>query len=272
MLDPDSSTSVDEITLHQRELNRVYPQLEAAATVMRSMARLRPSSVPGGQIGIDLVLPRRVFDDEVGKFGEALERFDAFFKVINEMATGSRESPKVSQLSTSEPSIVIPFLPAAAIGILLGYKLILELIEKHLNMWKTIREIRAFGDIKDGDLEKTVEQMRESDAGKAVESTLGRLQSLKAEGERIKSDRANELKGEGKRVFLNITADIEKGARLSISLESRKDASRLIAEITSSDELTTLTKEQRALERRLDALTAVPLPALPKSETPTSET
>jgi len=169
---------------------------------------------------------------------------------FNELVSGSKEYPLLVYTQTTDPITGLALLPAAAWGTLFLYKLLLELIEKHLSIWKSIKALRASG--LDSKLADQVEQHVHEITKQEVEGAVSN--SIDSVERKVPKERVMEIKiGIAKEARISIDT-IAQGARMGITIESLPSLS-LITENVNDIELEQIFVEiaaQNALERRID--------------------
>lgn len=182
---------------------------------------------------------------------------------VTELLTGSREEIDLVYISTTDPILSCALIPAAAYGILQFYKLLLEIAEKQINVFKAVRDLKnsGLGSDKISSISKEMEGMIEREVVKAVDVATQRTAASK-----IDKERKNEIKIQITKQALEITADIASGARIYVSLESQGQL-ELIAkaapEAAIAVDLRQQIEEQKSLEAKLDSLSmSEPIQAL----------
>jgi len=216
------------------ELNVHLADVENALGVIRGFLEfarrfgIERYQIPEGKIGIDVRLPRSIFNNELSGFREKLGEFDRFLKIVNELNTGSREDNKILYISTSEPVTTLIFAAGVAWSVLKLYKLILEIAEKQLNLIKAIRDLRgseleedAVPSIGDEHIKRMVERL----VARGIEDLMANVNSP------LDAGRLNEIKTELKGATVLIVSNVAAGARLAVTAESQRDLL-----IPSSDE------------------------------------
>ena len=115
-----------------------------------------------------MLLPRFLFDDELEKFAHEMLELDGIVRTFEELATGSRGSPKIHQLSSSDPTIFLYITPAAVLFFLQALNMLLSAYEKVLNIRKLRSELAA-------QLSPALTRQIEQEAQNKVQEAIGTI-------------------------------------------------------------------------------------------------
>jgi len=137
----------------------------------------------------------------------------------------------------------------AAWSFLKLYKLLLEVVEKHLTILKTIKDLRAASlDSKEANLEDQAKQLSEKGLSEAVEATVASVVA------QVPENRVNEIKiaiGKDCRFAVDVIA---KGTKIGITIESLDEIPKMSAALpdATAERVAEIIKEQKSLEERVD--------------------
>jgi len=237
-----------ELSLYIQQVNNLQHELGALVTAGQKL-NVDEVEIPPDAFSLDIIIPRSVFNDRANEFVEVLEKFIRIMSYLTEMTTGSREYPTVTYTSASVIVTGLALGYGAAWTFLKFYKLILEVVEKHLTIRKTIKDLRAASlDSKEANLEDQATELAEKGLSRAVEATVASIVV------QVPEDRLNEIKiAIGKDGRFAIEA-IARGTRVGITIESLNQLPKMseaIADATA-ERISEIIKGQKSLEARLD--------------------
>lgn len=258
----EAAISSAELQMYLNQAQSTLGQVVGFLTFARRLG-VAPYNLPEGFVSLDLKIPRAIFNSHVGSFLSKTDVFNEFMRSVTEFVTGSRDEIELVYISTSDPVLSCAVIPAAAWAILYFYKLLLEVAEKQINVFKAVNDLRTSGLAADkvAPISDEMKAMIEREVKRAVETASERIPSS------VDAPRKNELKVQVTKQAIEITADIAEGARIYVSLESQQQL-EVIAQAApeGAESITALreqVEEQKALEARLDGITAaLPIQAL----------
>jgi hypothetical protein len=246
----NAAISSGELGIYIQEVNSLQAELRALVTAGQRL-NLEEVAIPQDEIGFDLIIPRTVFHNEADEFDKTLSRFIRLMSSLIELTTGSKGSPTLTYTSASVITVGLALKASAAWTFLKIYKEFLEVVEKHLSIIKTIKELLA-SPLKDkgSDLEKETPEVLEGlirdSVDKAVTSSITK----------ISQERANEIKVSLIKDGRICVQAIANGAKIGITVESL-DRIPLMTDAVpeaTSEQINEIMARQKKLERRIDEL------------------
>ena len=103
----DARAEIQRIRGTLGNFNTAFEQLIAAFSFLK-IAERRPEP---GEAEISVVMPRRIFENELGGFANEVKVVDQALKFFSELTTGSREAPQIKQISTTDPTLLVTCSP-----------------------------------------------------------------------------------------------------------------------------------------------------------------
>jgi hypothetical protein len=167
------------------------------------------SEGPGeGEAELSIQMPTNAFDNELKMFAAEIKFFDHAIRFFSEVGTGSRETPRIKQLSSSEPTLLVS-TGVAGLGVLLwAARQILDLMTKT----EALRNAKHVAD-KAG-AEARITNMIEKQIRTEIEAGLvGVTDSLIKDYTGAKPRRA-ELKTEGEKILKGLATRLDNGYQL----------------------------------------------------------
>jgi hypothetical protein len=206
--------SVQDLTARREEfLNIVKNTLQGLKGLKITEPRVEP-----GSVDMAFLIPRNLFDNELGMFAKELTFINSLVRDVSEAKTGQAEPTKLKELSSSNPAIAL----AAASAVVLA---IATAVEKFLDVWKKIEEIREIRQkaanigVKTSALEELDKLITTKVELVVEESTIELLAEYKGQQSR-KNELSNALTQDISRLF----GQIERGLTLEFHAEPKKDA------------------------------------------------
>lgn len=237
-----------ELNLYIQQVNNLRHELGALVTAGQKL-NVEEVEIPTDAISLDVIMPRNVFNDKADEFVEALEKVVRIMSYLIELTTGSKGSPTVTYTSASAIVTGLALGYGAAWGFLKLYKLLLEVVEKHLTILKTIKDLRSVPlDSKEDNLEDQAKQLAEKGLSQAVDATVASVTV------QVPENRVNEIKiAIGKDGRFAIEA-IAKGTRIGITIESLDQTPKMSEAVpeATAEEIDEIIKKQKLLEQRVD--------------------
>jgi hypothetical protein len=238
-----------ELNLYIQLVRNLLTELSALVTAGQKL-NIDEVDIPLDAISLDVIIPRNVFHDKADEFVEALSKFIRIMSYLTELTTGSKDAPTVTYTSASVIVTGLALGYSAAWSFLKLYKLFLEVVEKHLTILKTIKDLRSASlDIKgDSDLEARAKEFAEKALAQAVEAAVA------SEAILVPPDRVNEIKiaiGKDGRFVIDAIAN---GARIGITIESLDQIPKMSEAVpeATAEQIDEIVKKQKLLERRVD--------------------
>ncbi len=207
-----------EISLYYNQANQVMSEIDGflSTAFAFGVEHYEPKS---DSIGIEIYIPRMLFDNELEQLGEKISSFDKLMRPLSELFTGSRVPPKLLYITTSNPIFIVEWLPAAAVPFFIYYREILDIASSALNVMKLLRDLKNSGanndavDIVEGQISGIVESKTRT----SVEAIVKQYEASLPPG------RANELMTEIEIHTKVIVKDVARGARVSININTDID-------------------------------------------------
>jgi hypothetical protein len=247
----EGAISSAEINMHIGEAQRILVQINGFISFADRLG-VKSYVVPETKVAIDLKLPRALFNNELKSLEEKLSQFTELFESITEFAVGSRERVELVYISTTDPVFSVAIAGSAAYAILKFYKLLLEIAEKHINLYKALQEFKKAKleasevNVLSTSIDKTIDEATNN----AIDTALDQTQS------KVDDSRRRELRIQIGKQSILVVSDIAAGARIFISLESQQQLSLLSGDTAEDVErVRKQIEEQKVLESRLDRLT-----------------
>jgi hypothetical protein len=191
---------------------------------------IKENTLEPGAADISFLIPRDLFDNELGALSKELKFLDRLVRDVSEAATGSVQPVVLEQLSSSIPNVTV--LADLAVVSVIG-----TIVNKFLDSWKKIEEIRHVrglvaklggSKVAQDELEEQIETVVEE---VVEESTQFVLSQYPATGNR-KNELGNSIRQDAKRLF----GQIERGLTVEVHAEPQKDSTedqkKMIGEIS----------------------------------------
>lgn len=242
-----------ELNLYIQQVQNLRNELGALVSAGQKL-NIDEVEIPPESISLDVIMPRSVFNGNADEFINVLDKFVGIMSSLIELTTGSKSSPIVTYTSASAIVTGLALGYGAAWSFLTLYKLFLEVVEKHLSILKTIKELRAASlDTKaDSDLEARAKEFTERALAESVEKTVAVIDTP------LQLGRANELK-----IALNKDGHyaiqaIANGARIGITIEALDQIPKISEAVSEAtvEQIDKLLKQERLLERQVDHASA----------------
>jgi hypothetical protein len=216
--------------------------------------RIDPISLPAGTVSLDLKIPRDAFSEDAIRFSEILEPFLRIMSYLAELVTNTRSPPVLVYTATTDPTLGLALIPAAAWGFLKFYKLVLEVVEKHISLHKTIKTFResGIGEEAVAKMQEHVDDVVQKDINRVIDSTVNSVPH------KVAPERTEEIKNALNRDAPVIIEAIANGTRVSLSLESRDRISLIIEQVegVTPEQVQQELAAQRQLEQKITAIVA----------------
>jgi hypothetical protein len=239
-----------ELNLYIQQVHDLRNELGALVTAGQKL-NIEEVEIPPDTISLDVIMPRSVFHDKADEFVEALSKFISIMSYLTEITTGTKESPAVTYTSASVIVTGLALKYGVAWCFLKLYKLFLEVVEKHLTILKTIKDLRAApldSEKDDRDLEARAKKFAEKALSQAVEEAVASVTA------QVPQDRVNEIKiAIGKDGRFAIDA-IGNGTRIGITIESLDQMPKMSEAVpdATAEQIDEIIKKQKSLERQVD--------------------
>ena len=200
------------------------------------------------EIELRIELPRSLFKDDLSEVADRFAYLDKLFAALTEAKTGQARKPRLVTVATSDLIAMVASNSAEIFAILAHYKAILEAVDTVLGIKKAYEKLKSLAQptgIQEDHAVEALKNMVES----VVEKTLNDPQMQADRG------RKNELKKVVKSTSMQLAADLPKGLKISVSIESKGEFDYILSsQNITEEELTKQLERQRALQMKVDAL------------------
>lgn len=242
----EGAISSGEISMYINGANEFTNSLRGLVG-LASKLNVEHYSKPDNAIGLNLIIPRSIINNGLIELGHKLKNHGEFLSYINELCSGNHEDPKISYISTTEPTFCIEYPTVTVAAILYAYKLFLEIAEKQLNLIKTIKDLRKSNmpETNLKSLEENVQTMLDQSIKQAVQSILDNI------GKEADPHRKNEIEFALEKHSKELTSDIANGARIQLSIESRAEAENIPLLSSDTGTISEQLKSQKIIETRI---------------------
>lgn len=221
--------SANQITpsLANEQLQKLLTSLQALTTsldqLLASFSQLKigAEELDPGECEIGVLVPRAFVDNRLDKFSDELGELNKIFGVFEELCTGSRPSPKIRTISSSELSIFLETAPVVGACIAAA-------VERVIAMYRQLLEIRKLqGELAKQGIEKEDLKGIEKHANGVMEKGIDTLvKELVSEFSAI-SDvaRKNEISIELKFALKKIANRVDRGFNIEVKMQEPTEAS-----------------------------------------------
>jgi hypothetical protein len=259
--DMTSVQTRDEINRIKGEIEKfigAFDQIVAASKTLK----IQKDQLAPGEAELGVLLPRGLFDNELQKFSQQALILDSIVRVFEELATGSRESPKIHLLSSSDPTIFLYLTPPAVLLFLKALNMLLSAYEKVLNIRKLRAEIAR-------QLSPELTRKIEEEAQEKVRDAIKDIVPAIMKDAPVADDaRKNELSNELSIRLPTIASWIDRGVRIEATIQplpAKKDGEDEAADVSRlrslSQEIAQLSQQIRRYE-----LVGEPILNLPRND------
>jgi hypothetical protein len=207
----------------QQIITRVSTFSSAVDQLLASFAALEigAEELPPGECEVGVLVPRQYVDNRLDKFAEELDELNKIFGVFEEVCTGSRPSPTIRAISSSDLTIFLDQAPIVGACIATTIGGIVALYKQLLEIRKLKGEL-----LKQGVQEKALKAI-DDDATKKMDDGLVELvKTLMADfATKAEKGRKNELEIELKFAVKKIANRIDRGFNIEVRMtEPAEDA------------------------------------------------
>ena len=175
---------------------------------------IQESGLEAGSADLAFLIPRDIFDNELGSFAKELTFINRLVEHYSEAITGTAQPAELEQLSSSVPTVAL--LAAAPVILVIG-----EVVNKFLDAWVKIEKIRKMRyelsqmGFKSVALDQLTEQITTTVNEVVEESTKVVLANFQGESGR-KAELKNAVRVDTHRLF----GQIERGLSVEIRVNS----------------------------------------------------
>ncbi len=169
--------------------------------------------VEKGMAEVSFLFPSAQFDGRMAGFAKQVKFLDGAVGFFSELGTGSREEPKMYQLSNPDPFIVTGLTVAAASPLLLVVKEVLKVIEQTYSLRETRAKAIA------AEASATTIQSIEADIQAKIDSGVIDTKALLFESYPPQKGRKHELDTEADKVLPVLADMIDRGYKIDADVE-----------------------------------------------------
>ncbi|MCP3879976.1 MAG: hypothetical protein GY701_16525, partial [Sulfitobacter sp.] len=154
------ATARDEIGEFVEPLSELQAQLTSLLDSL-TWFDIGAEELASGQFEVDILIPREAVRNELGRLGDEFREIEDLLLPFVELATGSRPPIEVRTIASSDFTVFLMALPAAA-------ACVAKAVEKILDVYKRIMDIRL--------VKAQIEALDLPDGSQAVEAAAGPLE------------------------------------------------------------------------------------------------
>lgn len=232
-----ASTEVEALRTAVQIFAAAIDQLVASLVVLK----IGREELDPGECEVGVLVPRGFVDNRLDKFSEELKEIDKIFGVFEELCTGSRPSPEIRSISSTDLSIFLDVSPLVGASVAVA-------IERIVEMYKKLLEIRKLkGELVKQGVEASALKGIETHATKGMDEGIGKLveELIDEFGAALKSkERKHEIQIELKFALKKIATRIDRGFNIEVRMEAplepqTEEGSEADAEAVSAADLHT---------------------------------
>nr|VFJ90992.1 MAG: hypothetical protein BECKLFY1418B_GA0070995_10238 [Candidatus Kentron sp. LFY] len=168
---------------------------------------------------IGIIVPRSYVKDNLKSFGSELVELEKSLLVFSELVTGQREPLKIRQISSSELSIFLDYIPGIGACIAIA-------VERIVALYKQVLEIKNLKKgLVDQKLPEDVLKGIDDHAKSMVKPELEKLATelMEKYGEQLESERKNEVSTELRHSLNKIANRIDRGFNVELRVAPPKE-------------------------------------------------
>lgn len=222
---------------------------------------LQPEPLAEGQAEIGFKIPRALFDNRLIGFSGELKFIERVVEAFSEAVTGAREEAELSELSTTDPLVLLHLYAPVVVAI--GGS-----VTWFLSSWKKtleIQELRARLKAMDIDATSQLDSKIEKIVHEAVEARIQQVLVVRDD-----EGRNNEVRNGLRMVLTELWARVERGMTVEVRfLPPPLKENPTPQEVQEADAYKELEEIQKALV--FPAITSEPMLELPGTETAKSK-
>lgn len=213
-----AQTAQEQIAELVTPLQALKAQLDQLTAAMAGLSVVSEELAPG-EFEIDVLLPRAAVRNELGALGVELKELDDILQPLIELATGSRPGIEIRSIGSTDFTIFLAALPAAAVCIAKAVDEVLKVYERILSIRRVKAELESL-ELEDG--EDAIEQASlplETYATSAMEKGVTEVATaLVAEfaSDRLPEGRSHELEVAVTRSLRAIAGRIDDGYNIAV--------------------------------------------------------
>jgi hypothetical protein len=209
----------DELQTIRNELATKKSSFDQILAGISGLELTTPMLEPG-YAELSFLFPMEAFDGCMASFGNEVKFFDSATGFFSELATKTREAPKIHQLSNPDPVIVIGITIQTAIAMLKVVNQILEVMEHTFKL----REAKASA-IKAEASKKSISYL-DNDIKALIDKGLTEIKTRLFKQYKLDRERANELKIMADKVLPKLASRIDNGYQIDgdVAVEDEEEA------------------------------------------------
>ena len=208
-----ASTEVETLRTAVQVFAAAIDQLLASFVVLN----IGREELDAGECEVGVLVPRGFVDNRLDKFSDELKEIDRILGVFEELCTGSRPSPEIRSISSTDLSIFLEMSPLVGASVAVA-------IERIVEMYKKLLEIRKLkGELVKQGVEGSALKGIETHANKGMDDGIGKLvvDLIDEFGGALKAkDRKHEIEIELKFALKKIATRIDRGFNIEVRMEA----------------------------------------------------
>lgn len=214
------ATAVKKLQDLSEEVNGTYENLSQINEGL-SYFNIGEDELEKDECEVGLIIPRVYVKDNMKSFGKELEELEKALLVFSEVSTGKREPLKIRNISSSELSVFLNYIPEIAACLSFA-------IERIVQLYKTLLEIKVLrNQLKDKNVPKDSLQSLDKYIEEQIKPELRKLAKETVEkyykGQEHQEGRANELEIELRTTLHKLANRIDRGLNIEIRTPSLSD-------------------------------------------------
>ena len=251
-----------ELTIYTNMIDEALSSFQNYISVSNKLGQTY-KYVSDGSLKIELEVPTKRYDGDLGKLGKKLEQFDRFFSSASSIYNLSADKPTISSVSTG--SFIADLVANADTikAVLEVYALLLDCTTKMLDIYKSTKTLRESGvDVPEIDNRKVVE-------GLIAKSFESHFDLMKAE---VSPDKLNEARVRLHTSCVFMIEEIQNGTKVSLSITSEEEKLALLTSTAGKAVEDTqimiedLNRKQQDITRKVDGEGPLPMLTGPSKE------
>jgi|SoiMethySBSTD1v2_1073268.scaffolds.fasta_scaffold26634_3 hypothetical protein len=244
---------VDDIVSRRNKFVEALKSLSASLTSVG----LKPKPLEPGHAEIGFKIPRSIFDNRLIGFSGELKFIERVVEVFSEAVTGERQEAELSELSTTDPLVLLQLYAPIVAAIAASVTWFLATYKQTLEIRQLKAQIRKLEIDDTSQFDKEIEQIIQ----KAVEERIGQVLAPRED-----QGRKNEVENGLRLVLRDMWARVERG--MTVEVRFLPPAAKPNATAEEAREAKAY-KDLERIQRELvfPAIEGEPMLELPKAET-----
>lgn len=204
LLPVDVVSQLESIAKHLRGKHGAFTKLSQGLNEIG----LSGEMLEEGRAELSVLVPTEVFSGELGGFGKEVNNLNSIVRFFSEVATSSRESIELKQLSTTDPYILVG-VAVDTLRVILEH---IDLIQNVIIGTLTLRE--AYKSSKDAGFDKKTLDIMQEQVTTQIQSGLDEIKDALVKGLGDRDGRENELAIEAEKVLEDLATRIDHGYQI----------------------------------------------------------